>query len=137
MTQYGAAFAVNRITQDGYTTGRLSGVDIDKQGIVFARFTNGQSTVQGQVALANFANSQGLLSLGNNNWAESFESGSALVGSPATGSFGQIQSGALEDANIDLSQELVNLIVAQRNFQANTQVIQAESAVTQSILQIS
>ena len=137
MTQYGAAFAVNRITQDGYTTGRLSGVDIDKQGIVFARFTNGQSTVQGQVALANFANSQGLLSLGNNNWAESFESGAALVGSPGTGSFGQIQSGALEDANIDLSQELVNLIVAQRNFQANTQVIQAESAVTQSILQIS
>ena len=136
MTQYGAPFAVNRITQDGYTTGRLSGVDIDKQGIVFARFTNGQSTVQGQVALANFANSQGLLSLGNNNWAASFESGAALVGSPATGSFGQIQSGALEDANIDLSQELVNLIVAQRNFQANTQVIQAESAVTQSILQI-
>ena len=137
MTQYGAPFAVNRITQDGYTTGRLAGVDIDKQGIVFARFTNGQSTVQGQVALANFANSQGLRSLGNNNWAESFESGAALVGSPATGSFGQIQSGALEDANIDLSQELVNLIVAQRNFQANTQVIQAESAVTQAILQIS
>ncbi len=137
MTQYGAPFAVNRITQDGYTTGRLAGVDIDKQGIVFARFTNGQSTVQGQVALANFANSQGLRALGNNNWAESFESGAALVGSPATGSFGQIQSGALEDANIDLSQELVNLIVAQRNFQANTQVIQAESAVTQAILQIS
>ncbi|MSQ67310.1 MAG: flagellar hook protein FlgE [Gammaproteobacteria bacterium] len=137
MTQYGAPFAVNRVTQDGYTTGRLSGLDIDKEGIVFARFTNGQSTVQGQVALANFANSQGLRSLGNNNWAESFESGAALMGSPSTGSFGQIQSGALEDANIDLSQELVNLIVAQRNFQANTQVIQAESAVTQAILQIS
>lgn len=137
MTQYGAPFAVNRVTQDGYATGRLSGVDIDQEGIVFARFTNGQSTVQGQVALANFANSQGLRSLGNNNWAESFESGAALTGSPSTGSFGQIQSGALEDANIDLSQELVNLIVAQRNFQANTQVIQAESAVTQAILQIS
>jgi len=136
MTQYGAAFGVNRVTQDGYTTGRLAGVDIDASGNVFARYTNGQATVQGQVALANFANPQGLRSLGRNNWAETFEAGSVLVSAPGTASAGTIQSGALEDSNIDLSEQLVKLIVAQRNFQANTQVIQAEDQANQAIINI-
>ena len=136
MTQYGAPFGVNRVTQDGYTTGRLAGVDIDASGNVFARYTNGQATVQGQVALANFPNPQGLRSLGRNNWAESFEAGAVLVSAPGTASAGTIQAGALEDSNIDLSEQLVKLIVAQRNFQANTQVIQAEDQANQAIINI-
>ena len=136
MTQYGAPFGVNRVTQDGYTTGRLASVDIDATGTVFARYTNGQSSVQGQVALANFPNPQGLRSLGRNNWAETFEAGAVLVGAPSTASLGTIQSGALEDSNIDLSEQLVKLIVAQRNFQANTQVIQAEDQANQAIINI-
>lgn len=136
MTQYGADFGVNKLSQDGFTTGRLAGVDIDKQGIVFARYTNGQATAQGQVALANFANPQGLQSLGNNNWAETFAAGSALQGVPGSASLGLVQSGALEDSNVDLSEQLVKLIVAQRNFQANTKVIQTANEVTQAVIAI-
>ena len=136
MTQYGAPFGVNRLTQDGFTTGRLSGVDIDKNGIIFARYTNGQGKIQGQVALANFANPQGLQSLGKNNWAETFAAGSPVVGAPGSSSLGLIQAGALEDANVDISDQLVKLIVAQRNFQANTQVIQTNKAVTDSVMNI-
>ena len=136
MTQYGAPFGVNKLSQNGFTTGQLAGVDIDKNGHVFARYTNGQSKLQGQVALANFANPQGLQSLGKNNWAETFAAGSALVGPPGSSSLGLVQSGALEDSNVDVSSELVKLIVAQRNFQANTQVIKTADSVTQSIINI-
>lgn len=135
-TQFGAPFGVNQLVQDGFTTGRLAGLDIDNQGIVFARFTNGQSEVQGQVALGNFANPQGLQPLGNNNWAETFAAGSVLEGAPGSSSLGLVQSGALEDSNVDLSEQLVKLIVAQRNFQANTEVISTADTVTQSVINI-
>ena len=135
-TQFGAPFGVNQLSQDGFTTGRLVGVDIDGDGIVFARFTNGQYEVQGQVALGNFANAQGLQQLGNNNWAETFSSGSVLEGAPGTSSLGLLQSGALEDSNVDLSEQLVKLIVAQRNFQANAEVISTADTVTQSLINI-
>jgi|LNFM01.1.fsa_nt_gb flagellar hook protein FlgE len=136
MTQFGAPFGVNRVVQDGFTTGRLAGVDIDTQGNVFARFTNGQSEVQGQIALANFPNPQGLRALGQNNWAETFEAGSVLIGAPGSSSMGLVQAGALEDSNVDLSEQLVKLIVAQRNFQASTKVIQTADATTQSVINI-
>ena len=136
MTQYGSPFGVNRLTQDGFTTGRLAGIDIDKSGNIFARYTNGQGKLQGQVALANFANPQGLQSLGKNNWAETFAAGTPLIGAPGSSSLGSLQAGALEDANVDISEELVKLIIAQRNFQANTQVIQTNRTVTDSILNI-
>ncbi len=136
MTQFGAEFGVNSLRQDGFTTGRLAGVDIDSEGNVFARYTNGQSELQGQVALANFANPQGLQSLGSNNWAETFAAGSPLIGPPGSGSLGLIQSGALEDSNVDVSEQLVKLIVAQRNFQASTEVIQTADAVTQAVINI-
>jgi flagellar hook protein FlgE len=135
-TQFGAPFGINRVVQDGYATGRLVGIDIDTQGMVFARYSNGQSNVQGQVALANFANPQGLRSLGNNNWSETFDAGAVVVAAPGSSNMGQIQSGALEDANVDLSEQLVNLIVAQRNFQANTEVIQTADATTQALINI-
>ena len=135
-TQFGSKFGVNYLDQDGFTTGRLSGLDISETGVVLARFTNGQSRTLGQVALANFANSQGLRQLGDTTWAESFDSGAALVGQPATASLGLIQSGALEGSNVDLTEQLVNMITAQRNFQANAQVISTADTVTQTIINI-
>jgi flagellar hook protein FlgE len=136
VNQYGSDFSVNSLVQDGYTTGRLSGIDIADTGVVTARFTNGQSRTLAQVALANFGNPQGLRQLGDSTWAESFESGAALVGQPGTGSLGLVQSGALEGSNVDLTEQLVGMITAQRNFQANAQVITTADTVTQTIINI-
>lgn len=136
VTQFGGAFTVNGIKQDGYTSGRLTGIDIDDTGIVRARFTNGQNRTLGQVTLSNFSNANGLRQLGDSNWAESFDSGPALIGTPGSGSLGLIQSGALEGSNVDLTGQLVNMITAQRNFQANAQVISTADAVTQTVINI-
>ena len=136
ITQFGGDFTVNAIKQDGYTSGRLTGIDINDTGIIRARFTNGQNRTLGQVALANFSNPNGLRQMGDSNWAESFDSGPALVGTAGSGSLGLIQSGALEGSNVDLTGQLVNMINAQRNFQANSQVISTADAVTQTIINI-
>jgi flagellar hook protein FlgE len=135
-SQYGSGFGVNSLTQDGYTSGRLNGVDIDDTGVILARYTNGQTQTLGQVALANFANPQGLRQVGDTNWAESFGSGVAIVGNPGTSSLGLIQSGALEGSNVDLTEQLVRMITAQRNFQANSQVISTADTITQTIINI-
>lgn len=135
-TQFASTFAVNSISQDGYTTGQLAGLEVEESGIIFARYTNGQSKVQGQVILANFANVQGLIPIGKTLWVQSFESGEPVVGEPRSGTLGALQSGALEESNVELSDQLVNLIVAQRNYQANAKTIETESAVTQTILNI-
>ncbi len=135
-TQYGSSFAVNNLTQDGYAPGRLSGVDIDDSGVVFARYTNGQSDALGMVALAKFNNQQGLRQLGDTSWAETYESGDVQMGAPGTSSLGLIQSGGLENSNVDISEQLVNLITAQRNFQANAQVITTADTITQTIINI-
>ncbi len=136
MTQYGTNFGVNSLNQDGFTSGRLAGIDIDSSGVVFARFTNGQSLALGQVAMARVPNTQGLQQLGNTAWSESFESGDVLLGTAGTASFGNLQAGALEASNVDIAEQLVNLITAQRNFQANAQVITTADAVTQTIINI-
>ena len=135
-TQYGSPFSVQALAQDGYSTGRLSGVDVGGSGVIFARYSNGQSLSLGQVALANFGNTQGLNPQGDTTWVETFGSGPALVGAPGTADLGVIQSGALEDSNVQLTDELVSLIVAQRNFQANAQTIRTADAITQSIINI-
>lgn len=135
-TQYGADFSVNDLTQDGYTAGRLSGIDVDNSGVVFARFTNGQSSALGKVALAKFNNPQGLRQLGDTSWAQTFTSGDVQMGEPGTSSLGLIQSGALENSNVDIAEQLVNLITAQRNFQANAQVITTADTITQTIINI-
>jgi flagellar hook protein FlgE len=135
-TQFGSAFNVNSLVQDGFATGRLSGIDIGETGVITSRFTNGQSRTLGQVALANFNNAQGLRQLGDTSWSESFDSGAPLVGSPGSGSLGLIESGALEGSNVDLTEELVGMITAQRNFQANAQVITTADAITQTIINI-
>jgi len=135
-TQYGSVFGVNHLSQDGFTTGRLAGYSISDEGIITARYTNGQTRAQGQVALANFPNPQGLVSLGGNVWAESAESGVAMVGSPASASLGVIQSGALEQSNVDLTAELVNMITAQRVYQANAQTIRTQDQIMQTIVNL-
>ena len=135
-TQFGDSFGVNSLSQDGFTTGRLTGISVDAEGIVFARFTNGQSTSLGKLALANFANPQGLQQLGDTTWGESFASGDALVSEAGTASFGSIQSGALEASNVDLTAQLVSMITAQRNFQANAQMISTVDTVTQTVINI-
>ena len=135
-TQFASSFAVNRVSQDGYTTGQLAGLEIDDTGVIFARYTNGQSNIQGQVILASFANVQGLTPVGKTAWVQSFASGEPVVGVPRSGTLGALQSGALEDSNVELSDQLVNLIVAQRNYQANAKTIETESAITQTIINL-
>lgn len=135
-TQFGSPFAVNGLSQDGYGTGRLSGIDIDDEGVVFARYTNGQSNPLGKLALATFSNLGGLRQLGNSSWAQSFEAGDVVLGEAGTSSFGFVQSGGLESSNVDIAESLVNLITAQRNFQANAQVISAADTITQTIINI-
>jgi flagellar hook protein FlgE len=135
-SQFGSDFAINDIDQNGFTTGRLSGISIDDEGIIFARFTNGEAQTLGQIALAEFANDQGLQPVGNTMWAENFESGVANIGVPGTAALGVIQAGAVEESNVDLSSQLVNLIIAQRNFQANAKTIETANQTTQTIINL-
>jgi flagellar hook protein FlgE len=135
-TQYGANFGVNSLTQDGYTSGHLSGFNISADGTIVGNYTNGKSATLGQVVLANFTNPNGLQSLGNNVWAATSASGAALVGAPASGSLGVLQSSAREDSNVDLTAELVNMITAQRNYQANAQTIKTQDQVLQTLVNL-
>jgi flagellar hook protein FlgE len=135
-TQFGSDFSVTAISQDGFATGQLSGLEIDGEGKIFARYTNGQAEVLGGVSLASFTNEQGLSPQGNTGWAESSESGEPAVGQPQSGTLGSIQSGALEESNVDLSEELVRLIIAQRNFQANAKTIETADTVQQAIINL-
>jgi flagellar hook protein FlgE len=135
-TQYGDSFAVNSITQNGYTTGQLSGVSVGTTGIVQANFTNGQSVDLGQVALATFADPNGLAQLANTGWAQTADSGQALMGTANTGSFGEIQAGSLEQSNVDVTAQLVDMITAQRAFQSNAQMISTQDQITQTIINI-
>lgn len=136
VTQYGGDFSIYSLNQNGFSSGRLSGIDIDQNGAVFARFTNGQSDLLGQVALASFPNSGGLNQLGSTSWGETFSSGDRIIGSPGSSGFGALQSGALEASNVDIASQLVNLITSQRNFQANAKAISTEDTVQQAILNI-
>jgi flagellar hook protein FlgE len=135
-TQYGSVFGVNNLTQDGFASGRLAGFDISNDGIIVGRYTNGQSRNLGQVVLADFRNAQGLAPLGDNLWSETSASGLPIVGAPASGSLGVLQSSAVEDSNIDLTTELVNMITAQRVYQANAQTIKTQDAILQTIVNL-
>jgi flagellar hook protein FlgE len=135
-TQFGSDFNIASIDQDGFAPGRLAGVEVDKSGVLFARYTNGEALTLGQVVLGNFDNVQGLTPLGDSTWAQSFESGTPVRGVPQSGSLGALQSGALEESNVNLSEELVHLIIAQRNFQANAKTIETADTVTQAIINI-
>ena len=104
--------------------------------MVSARYTNGVSNALGQVAMTNFANPQGLQPLGDNGWAETFESGQPRRGAAGNSEFGLVQGGALEASNVDLTAQLVNMITAQRNFQANAQMISTQDQITQTVINI-
>ncbi|MCW8934602.1 MAG: flagellar hook protein FlgE [Gammaproteobacteria bacterium] len=129
-------FSVQSLSQDGFSTGRLAGLEVDDNGLVRANFTNGQTTSLGKVALAKFDNPQGLRQTGNTSWVETVDSGPVIGGEAGTGNLGLIQTGALETSNIDLTAELVNLITAQRNFQANSKAIETANTITQTIINI-
>ena len=135
-TQYSAGFAVSSLSPNGFSTGRLTGLDISESGLMRATFSNGISTPLGQVALAEFPNSQGLRSVGGSTWTQTTDSGAVVTGTAGTGRFGLIQSGALETSNVDLTAQLVNLITAQRNFQANARSIETSNSITDTIIQI-
>jgi flagellar hook protein FlgE len=135
-TQYGSEFGVTDQQQNGFTTGRLSGLDVSGEGVLFARYTNGQSKSLGQVALASFSNTNGLSPVGETSWVETFESGQPIIGAPDTGTLGSIKASSIEESNVDLSAELVNLIIAQRNYQANAKTIETSDAVTQTIINL-
>lgn len=136
VTQYGDTFDQGTITQNGYAPGKVTGIDIDATGTVSARFSNGQTKALGQLALADFENAQGLKNIGNTMWVETAQSGQVIRGSAGSGDFGSVQSGALEDSNVDLTAQLVNMIKAQRNYQANAQSISTDDKMTQTILNI-
>jgi flagellar hook protein FlgE len=135
-TQFGASFGVNELTQDGATSGRLTGFSVGPDGVVLGRYSNGQSLAQGQIVLANFTNAQGLQPLGTNQWGETPNSGASLVGAPNSGSLGVLQSNALEESNIDLTAELVSMITAQRVYQANAQTIKTQDSVLQTLVNL-
>ena len=135
-TQFGKDFAVSFVNQDGYTSGQLRGVDIDQSGVLFARYTNGQSRQLGQIAIASFTNQQGLRPSGDTTFVETFASGQPSITTPGLGGTGLLTSGALEGSNVELTSQLVRMIVAQRNFQASAQMIQTEDAVTQTVINL-
>jgi len=135
-TQYGAAFGVTNLTQDGYPPGSFTGMTISNNGVITASYSNGQTQAAGMLALADFRNVQGLAPIGGNNWVETFASGQPLLGQPTQGKFGSTQAGALEDSNVDLTAELVNMMTAQRAYQANAQTIKTQDQVMQTLVNL-
>ncbi|MCE7917268.1 MAG: flagellar hook protein FlgE, partial [Nitrosomonas sp. PRO5] len=135
-TQFGSNFGVNMMNQDGFASGRLAGYSISDNGEIRASYTNNVTRTVGQLALAGFSNPNGLKPMGNNQWGETAESGLPLVGVPQTGILGALQSSAVEESNVDLTTELVSLIMTQRVYQANAKTIETQDAVMQSIMNI-
>lgn len=135
-TSFSSPSSVNTVHKDGFATGNLESLSTDANGVMYAHYSNGSSVILGQAAMANFQNPQGLTKLGDTRWAESTVSGQAQFGQAGTGNFGRMQSGALESSNVDLASELVQLIIAQQAYQANTQTIQTENTIVQSLLNI-
>jgi flagellar hook protein FlgE len=135
-TQFGSGFGVNTLAQDGYADGTITGLSIGKDGIIQGRYSNGQNRLIGQIVMYNFANIQGLQSVGDNRWVESFASGPPRLGTPGSADLGQLQSGAVEDSNIDLTKELVDMITAQRTYQANAQTIRTQDQILQTLVNL-
>ena len=133
-TQFGSSFSVDTLSQDGYTAGLLSGYNIGDDGTLQGQYSNGQTRTLGQIALARFTNLNGLQPLGNNEYRESSDSGQAIVGAPGSSNFGVVQSGAVEESNVDLTNQLVAMITAQRVYQANAQTIKTEDQMMNTLV---
>ena len=135
-TQYGANFGVTEMTQNGYAPGQLVGIQFEDNGVVMARYSNGQSKPAGQVELVTFRNPQGLQPMGGNGWSSTFAAGDPVKSVPGNGNTGPLQAGALEESNVDLTAELVNMITAQRVYQANAQTIKTQDQVLQTLVNL-
>ena len=135
-TQFAQPFSVLNVEQDGFTSGRLDGLEIDASGTIRANYTNGQNNPLGKIVLANFNNQNGLKQIGNATYVETAVSGEAQVGEAGSEGYGNILSGSLERSNVDITEELVNLITAQRNFQASAKAIETTTTLTQTIINI-
>ena len=135
-TQYNADTARSIPTQDGYATGQITNLTIDGTGTLFANFSNNQSKAIGQVALASFTNEQGLQAIGGTSWKETFASGIPGYDAPKTGTLGEVVSNSLEESNVNLTNELVDLIKGQSNYQANAKTISTQSTIMQTIIQM-
>ncbi|WP_158967690.1 flagellar hook protein FlgE [Paraglaciecola sp. L3A3] len=135
-TQYASSFEVTSLEQDGLAVGRLTGIEIGADGLVRATYSNGTSEPIIRVALIRFANDQGLNQQSSTQWQESILSGEALAGEATTGTFGDINSSALEQANVNLTTELIDMIIAQRNFQANSRALEINNQLNQTVLNI-
>jgi len=134
VTQFGANFGIVDLKQDGYSTGNLTSIDIGEDGLIMARFSNGISRAEGQLTLANFRNLQGLQPLNGGFWAETFRSGQPIPGTPQNAGLGLVRQNALEESNVELTQELVNMMVAQRSYQANAQTIRTQDQILQTLV---
>lgn len=135
-TQFGSAYGVTDMSQDGYTAGLLTSISVESDGVIMARYSNGQSKPSGQIEIANFRNPQGLQPVGDNAWARTHASGDPVIGVPGDGNLGVLQAGALEESNVDLTGELVNMITAQRIYQANAQSIKTQDQVLQTLVNL-
>ena len=135
-TSYASPTARTAQYQDGYATGQISSLTIDESGVMTANFSNQQTKAIGQVAIASFANEQGLQPIGGTRWKETFSSGVAGVDAPKTGTLGAVVSNSLEESNVNLTNELVDLIKAQSNYQANAKTISTQSTIMQTIIQM-
>lgn len=130
-SQYGSEFNVTSNRATGYSAGEQTGMSVEKDGKVYASYSNGERLLQGQVVLASFVNAEGLKNISGTAWTETAASGAAMLGAPGVGQYGNLASGALESSNVDLTQQLVGLMEGQRNYQANTQVISTNKELTQ------
>lgn len=135
-TQFGSNFGINKLSQDGYSSGRLAGYSISDDGLIRGNYTNGATQTLGQIVLAEFSNPDGLKSVGDNQWIETSASGLPMVGTPLSGMLGSLQSSAIEESNVDLTTELVTMIMTQRLYQANAKTIQTQDTIMQTIVNI-
>ena len=136
VTQFASPFGVTDLSQNGYSAGQMVSIGIEENGIVTARYSNGQTKSAGQIEVATFRNVQGLQPLGDNVWSYTFASGDPVTGVPGEGNLGVLQAGALEESNIDLTGELVNMITAQRAYQANAQTIKTMDQALQTLVNL-
>jgi flagellar hook protein FlgE len=137
VSQYGVNFAISALSQDGYTSGEFTGLSIDNKGTITTRYSNGQTLKNGgMIALADFRNVQGLNPTGSGEYEETFKSGAAVMGQPTIGRFGELRSGAVEESNVDLTAELVNMMTAQRNYQANAQTIKTQDQIMSTLVNL-
>jgi len=135
-TQFGTAFNISNLSQDGYTAGDLTSVSIEATGVITTRYSNGQTQSRGQIALADFRNVQGLAPIGSGEYLFTFASGQPVLGAAGVGKFGEMRSGAVEESNVDLTAELVNMMTAQRAYQANAQTIKTQDQVLSTLVNL-